>query len=68
MERRLPTLLALLFGLSLSAFAMEQSKNPVPGYLYIDKPKNYQIFTTDTVDETIKWDGKCINGFAEGIK
>ena len=59
-------ILTLLLGLSLSAFAQAQNKPPVPGYLPIENQKGCQIFSNDTVDRTIKWDGKCVDGFAEG--
>ena len=38
----------------------------ISGFLYVDNQKECQIFTKNTVDKIIKWNGKCIDGFAEG--
>jgi hypothetical protein len=37
-----------------------------PGYLPANSSDDCKMFTGVTVNKTIKWDGKCVDGFAEG--
>jgi hypothetical protein len=66
MNNRLFVLILLLIGLILSVSVQAQNKNAMPGYILIENQIECQIFTNDTVDKSIKWDGKCVKGFAEG--
>jgi hypothetical protein len=66
MNNRHFVLILLLIGLILTVSVDAQNNNSMPGYILIENKIECQIFTNDTVDKKIKWDGKCVKGFAEG--
>ena len=74
MMKRLLTLMALL-SLALLIGGCQtftpnkqvQNNQPLsPGYLPANSIEDCKMFTFFTVNKIIKWDGKCVDGFAEG--
>jgi hypothetical protein len=59
-------LFGFLFLLFLSAAVHAQNPPLSPGYLTAKGRDDCQMFTADTKDKTYTWDGKCVDGFAEG--
>jgi len=60
------TLLVFLIGLVISFCAQAQDQTLSPGYIVVDGRADCKVFTNVTKDKTIKWNGQCVNGFAEG--
>jgi hypothetical protein len=64
---RIQALLAPLIGLLISFCAQAQDQTLSPGYVVVDGRADCKVFTNFTKDKTIKWNGQCVNGFADGL-
>jgi len=58
--------LSIVIILATASFAFAQSDVAEPGWL-ADEKSNCKIFTTDKKQKSVKYEGNCVDGFADGL-